>query len=145
MPTQEERLAWNRRVTEDFRANAGVVAEFGGQTLILLHHTGAKSGTAYVSPLVTVAKPDGGWLIAASNGGRDTHPGWYHNLLANPETVIEAPGEDAVRTVKVVARFAGGAERDRLFNELIAVEAGFGEYQKGISRRIPVVVLEPVD
>jgi deazaflavin-dependent oxidoreductase (nitroreductase family) len=145
MPTQEERLAWNRQVTEEFRANAGSVEQFGGKTLVLLHHTGAKTGAAYVSPLAAVPQPDGGWVIVASNGGRDTHPAWFHNLQANPNTVIEAPGEDAVRTVKVVARVADDAERDRLFDEAVAVTPAFGEYQKGTSRRIPVVVLEPAD
>lgn len=144
MSSNGERLAWNQQIIDEFRANAGSVAQFGGKSLVLLHHTGAKSGTAYVSPLAALPQPDGGWVIAASNGGRDTHPSWFHNLQANPATEIEVPGDDEVRTVKVTARVADDAERDRLFDEVVAAMPGFGDYQKGTRRRIPVVVLEPV-
>ncbi|NUR59027.1 MAG: nitroreductase family deazaflavin-dependent oxidoreductase [Catenulispora sp.] len=143
MSSNAERLSWNEQIIEEFRANAGSVAQFGGKGLVLLHHTGAKSGTAYVSPLAAIPQPDGGWVIVASNGGRDTHPAWFHNLRANPATEIEAPGDDAVRTVKVHARVPDDAERDRLFAEVVKVAPGFGEYQQNTKRRIPVVVLEP--
>jgi deazaflavin-dependent oxidoreductase (nitroreductase family) len=143
MSSIDERRSWNEQIIDEFRANAGSVAQFGGKALVLLHHTGAKSGTAYVSPLAAVPQPGGGWVIVASNGGRDTHPAWFHNLRANPATVIEAPGEDAVRTFKVTARVPEDAERDRLFAEVVKVAPGFGDYQKNTSRRIPVVVLEP--
>ena len=38
-------------------------------------------------------------MIVASKGGADTHPGWYRNLLANPQAMIEVDDE----TVPVVA------------------------------------------
>ena len=82
-------------------------------------------------------------MIVASNAGRDNHPAWFHNLQANPETVIETPGDDEVQTVKVKARVAGDTERDALYAEVVAKAPQFGEYQKGTSRRIPIVVLEP--
>lgn len=143
MSSNEERRGWNEQIIEEFRANAGSVAQFGGKSLVLLHHTGAKTGNSYVSPLAAIPQPGGGWVIMASNGGRDTHPAWFHNLRANPETVIEAPGDDEVRTVKVSARIPDDAERDRLFAEVVEVAPGFGEYQQKTKRRIPVVVLEP--
>lgn len=141
--SNEERNAWNLKIIEEFRANAGSVEQFGGKALVLLHHTGAKSGASYVSPLAGFATPEGGWLIVASNAGRDNHPAWYYNLLAYPETTVEVPGDDAVRTVKVVARVAGDEERDELYAGVVAKAPQFGEYQKGTSRRIPIVVLEP--
>jgi deazaflavin-dependent oxidoreductase (nitroreductase family) len=142
--SNEERLSWNQQIIEEFRANAGSVAQFGGKGLVLLHHTGGKSGTQYVSPLAGMPRAEGGWVIIASNAGRDHHPAWYHNLQAHPETVIEVPGDDEVRTVKVAARVAGDEERDRLFADVVARAPQFGEYQKGTTRLIPVVVLEPV-
>ena len=40
---------FNGKVIEEFRANDGKVGGwFEGQTLLLLHHTGAKSGTERV-------------------------------------------------------------------------------------------------
>ena len=144
MSDVNERQAWNEKIIEEFRANAGVVAEFGGAYLLLLHHTGAKSGTSYVSPLAAFPQPGGSWTIVASNGGRDQHPGWFHNLRARPETVAEVPGDGDVRTVKVSARVAGEGERDALYADVVARAPQFGEYQKGTSRRIPIVVLDPI-
>ena len=43
---------YNRAIIEEFRANEGRVGgNFEGRTLLLLHHTGAKSGNAYINPL----------------------------------------------------------------------------------------------
>lgn len=142
--SNEQRRSWNEEIIAEFRANAGSVQQFGGKGLVLLHHTGAKSGTAYVSPLAGIPRPEGGWLIVASNGGRDTNPAWFHNLQAHPETQIEAPGDTDVRTVKVHARIAADDERDDFYAQVLAAAPQFGEYQKGTSRRIPIVVLEPV-
>jgi hypothetical protein len=41
-----------------------------------------------------------------------TLPDWYHNLVANPETIIEIGTEKFPGR----ARFAEGEERERLFN-----------------------------
>ena len=141
--SNEDRLSWNQQIIDEFRANAGSVEQFGGKSLVLLHHTGAKSGTPYVSPLAGFPRAEGGWVIVASNAGRDNHPAWYHNLQASPETVLEVPGDDDVRTVKVSARVADDAERDRLFADVVAKAPQVAEYQKGTSRRLPVVMLEP--
>ena len=141
--SNEERLSWNEQIIKEFRANAGRVEQFGGKGLVLLHHTGAKSGTSYVSPLAGIAQAGGSWVIVASNGGRDHHPAWYYNIQAQPETAIEVPGDDEVRTLKVSARIAGDEERDELYAGVAAKAPQFDEYQKGTSRRIPIVVLEP--
>ena len=50
---------------------------------LLLEHTGRKSGKTFVSPLVFIN--DGqDVIVVASKGGSDTHPQWYHNLVADP-------------------------------------------------------------
>jgi deazaflavin-dependent oxidoreductase (nitroreductase family) len=72
--------------------------------LLVILHTGAKSGVTRVNPVAYM--PDGGrYLIWAANGGASTNPGWYHNLRAYPETTIEV-GSD---TNGVVA----GSDRHR--------------------------------
>ena len=44
---------FNAKVIEEFRANGGKVGgPFEGAPLLLLHHTGAKSGTERVNPLM---------------------------------------------------------------------------------------------
>jgi deazaflavin-dependent oxidoreductase (nitroreductase family) len=133
---------FNTAIIEEFRANGGKVGGgFAGAPMILVHHTGAKSGIERVSPLVY--QPDGDrFVIFASKGGAPTHPHWYRNLLANPKTTVEV-GTDVV---EVVAYEAEGDERERLWTKQKELMPGFAEYEqktKG-TREIPVIVLEPV-
>jgi deazaflavin-dependent oxidoreductase (nitroreductase family) len=130
---------FNAAVIADFRANDGRVGgRFEGNTLLLLHHRGAKSGREYVNPLVYL--PDGdGYVIFASKAGAPNHPGWYHNIVADPNVTIEVPGE----TLEATASVAQGAERDRLYGRQVAIMPHFADYQAGIERVIPVVVLTP--
>lgn len=129
---------FNAAIIEEFRANGGKVGGgFEGAPMLLLHHTGAKSGTVRVTPLVYL--PDGdNWVIFASKAGAPTNPDWFHNLKANPETEIEVGAE----TVPVRVRIAEGEERDGLFNEQKARMPGFAEYEARAGRVIPVLVLE---
>jgi deazaflavin-dependent oxidoreductase (nitroreductase family) len=129
---------WNRTIIEEFRANAGKVGgQFQGAPMVLLHHTGAKSGTERVNPLVYLADGDR-VVVFASKAGAPTNPDWYHNLVAHPRTTIEL-GDD---TIEVVARIAEGEERKRLFDEQKQRMPGFAEYEERANREIPVVVLE---
>jgi deazaflavin-dependent oxidoreductase (nitroreductase family) len=130
---------FNAAVIADFRANDGRVGgRFEGNTLLLLHHRGAKSGREYVNPLVYL--PDGDrYVIFASKAGAPNHPGWYHNIVADPNVTIEVPGE----TLEATASVAQGAERDRLYGRQVAIMPHFADYQAGIERVIPVVVLTP--
>ena len=84
---------------------------------------------------------DGRWAVFASAGGAPHHPAWYHNLVANPDAVVEVGTE----RIEVRAVVAEGAERDRLFAVQVGLYPGFGEYQEKTSRVIPVVVLERKD
>jgi deazaflavin-dependent oxidoreductase (nitroreductase family) len=137
----EEQQARNLPVVEEFRANGGVVGgPLEGVPVLLLHHVGAKSGATYVAPLAYI--PDGrNWVIVAANGGRPQNPGWYHNLVANPETVIEV----GAATRRVKARVAVGAEHDQLTQRLLNETKYFGSFAALTDRRIPVFVLEPQD
>lgn len=80
---------FNGRIIEEFRANAGKVdGRFAGIPLLLLHHTGAKSGRERINPVAY--RRDGDRLVIfASKGGAPTHPDWYHNLVANPAATVE--------------------------------------------------------
>ena len=137
-----ERDDWNRKIIEEFRANQGKVGGmFEGLPILLVHHTGAKTGTERVNP-VAYQKVDSGWAIFASKGGHPQHPDWYRNLMANPKASIEV-GTDRY---DVVAREATGEERERIWTTQKERVPSFAEYEektKGI-RDIPVIVLEPV-
>lgn len=130
--------AMNRPVIAEFRETGGKAGGvFEGKPLVLVHHTGAKSGKERIAPLVPLLD-DGRIYIFASKGGADTNPDWYHNLVANPATTIEF-GSD---TFPVTARLLSGDERDTVYAKQVAVEPQFGEYQNKTTRVIPVFELQ---
>jgi deazaflavin-dependent oxidoreductase (nitroreductase family) len=130
---------WNQRVIDEFRANGGRVAQFEGRPLLLLHHTGAKTGAARVNPLVYQAIGES-FAVFGSKAGAPTNPDWYHNLRANPDATVELGDE----TIPVRARVAEGEERDRVWERQKRDNPNFAEYELKTSRPIPVVILERV-
>ncbi|HUG62388.1 MAG TPA: nitroreductase family deazaflavin-dependent oxidoreductase [Methylomirabilota bacterium] len=132
---------FNQLLIEEFRANDGkVTGVFADRPLLILTTTGAKSGQPREAPLVYTTDGDR-LVVIASKGGAPTNPDWFHNLVANPLTTVELPGE----TFAARASVPEGAERDRLFDAQAAEMPGFADYQRNTSRRIPVVVLERVE
>jgi deazaflavin-dependent oxidoreductase (nitroreductase family) len=129
---------WNARVIDEFRANGGKVEAFPANNLVLLHHTGAKSGQQRVSP-VAYQLVDGGYAIFASKAGAPDNPAWYYNLIAHPQATIEI-GTD---TVPVTARVASPEEREPIWARQKQDQPGFAEYEQKTTRQIPVVILEP--
>ena len=129
----------NRGVVDEFRASGGEVAGFEGQPLLLLHTTGAKSGTRYVNPVAYLAVGDD-FAVFGSRGGSPVNPGWYHNLLAHPDTVVEVGTE----SIPVRARVAEGEERERIWEAQKRANANFAAYEEKTTRSIPVVILERV-
>jgi len=134
-----ERDDWNRKIIEEFRANAGKVGKpFENVPILLLHHRGAKTGTERINPLAYRRDGDG-YVIFASKAGAPTNPDWFHNVQANPDVEIEVGTE----TVKARARVAAGDERERLWEIQKKEFPGFADYEAKTERQIPVVVLEP--
>ncbi|MFF2523397.1 nitroreductase/quinone reductase family protein [Streptomyces liangshanensis] len=132
MPT-----SFNQRIIDEFRAGGGKVGgPFEGGDLLLLTTTGARSGAEHTVPLGYVR--DGAHLlVVASAGGAPRHPAWYHNLLARPLVRVEAGTEEfAARAVP-----AEGADRDRLFAQVVRTAPGYADYQSRTARILPVVVL----
>jgi len=130
---------WNTKIIEEFRANGGAVGgQFAGAPLLLLHTVGARSGQRRVNP-VMYQKVDRGYAVFASKAGAPVSPGWYHNLLAQPQVTAEI----GTQTVELVARVAGGDERDRIWAAQKAAYPGFADYERKTTRQIPVIVLEP--
>jgi deazaflavin-dependent oxidoreductase (nitroreductase family) len=130
----------NRQVIEEFRANGGKVGgQFAGAPMVLLTTKGAKSGKAYVNPLVFSRDGDK-YVIIASFAGGPKNPSWFHNLVAHPTPTVEIGGE----RFQAKATFPSGAERERLFNQQASQMPIFNEYRKKTTRQIPVVILERV-
>jgi F420H(2)-dependent quinone reductase len=70
--------------------------------IALIDHTGAKTGTKRTSPLIYHEHRDA-IVVAGTKAGQPSHPAWFHNLMANPDTTIQIGPE--VREVR--ARLAG--------------------------------------
>lgn len=128
---------FNAKVIAEFRANSGVVGgPFEGASMILVTHTGARSGARRTQPLVRVDIDDDRYVIASA-AGADKHPAWFHNIVANPQITVEVGDETYEATASVVDR----ETRDRVYAAAVERMAGFGDYEKKTDRVIPVVSL----
>jgi F420H(2)-dependent quinone reductase len=107
--------------------------------ILLVDHTGAKSGVKRTSPLMYHEDGDA-IAVVASKAGQPTHPAWFHNLEANPDTTIQIGPE--IREIR--ARVATDEERDRLWPKFVASFPGYDFYQTHAkARKIPIVILDP--
>jgi deazaflavin-dependent oxidoreductase (nitroreductase family) len=130
---------FNAQIIEEFRAHGGKVGgPFEGAPMVLLTTVGAKSGAQRTTPLVYL--PDGERVVVfASKAGAPTNPAWFHNLVANPNVIVEVGDQRYGATATVV----DGDERDRLYAEQVERMPGFADYAvKAGNRVIPVVALD---
>jgi deazaflavin-dependent oxidoreductase (nitroreductase family) len=130
---------FNETIINEFRANGGHVETAGfGDSLVLLHTVGARSGEERVNPLMAIAEDDG-WLVVASAGGAPRHPAWFHNLIANPAARVELGSGEIV---DVVATSLDGSDYDAAWAAFTARSRAFESYrQRAGDREIPVVRL----
>lgn len=110
----------------------------GGAPTLVLTTTGRKTGRERKFALI-YQKIRGSYVIVASKGGADQHPGWYFNLRDNPEVGVQVGSE----WFTAHARTASTSERAELWPTMAAVWPAYDEYQRATDREIPVVVLEP--
>jgi deazaflavin-dependent oxidoreductase (nitroreductase family) len=136
VPSDEEFLAYNQGVIDEFRANNGVVSQ-PPFPVLLLTTTGARTGRRTTVPLGFSVDDDGRVFVVASKAGGPRHPAWFHNLRANTSVTVEL-GEGSFQAQAVVTT---GEERDRLYRR---VTGEGNEYEKNTDRVFPVVVLAGV-
>ena len=111
-----------------------------GLPVIIVTHTGNKTGAIRKTPLMRVKDGDR-YVLVGSVGGAPTHPVWVYNLRANP--VVELRDLTAVQTMRV-REVTDEPERARLWKLAVAAFPPYDEYQVRTTRRIPVFVAEPV-
>jgi deazaflavin-dependent oxidoreductase (nitroreductase family) len=109
-----------------------------GLPVIIVTHTGNKTGAIRKTPLMRV-KDGNSYVLVGSQGGAPTDPAWVHNLRANPD--VEIRDETVVRPMRV-REVEDEAERSRLWQLAIAAYPPYAEYQERTARRIPVFVAE---
>jgi proline iminopeptidase len=108
-----------------------------GSKILLLTTKGRKSGDPRTIPLIYEQDGDR-YVIVASKGGAPAHPGWYRNLVKDPN--VELQVRDEVFPAR--ARTAEGEERERLWELVNQQWPDYDTYQTKTEREIPVVVLE---
>ena len=114
--------------------------KMGKAPVLLLTTTGRKTGKQRTLPLIYIM--DGSaYVITASAGGADKHPGWFFNLRSHPQATIQVKEKH----IPVTAEIAGPEKKPELWARLVEVAPNFAGYQKRTSREIPMVILHPVE
>jgi deazaflavin-dependent oxidoreductase (nitroreductase family) len=137
---------WVADQVAEYEASGGTQANTlrdSGIPIIVVTCVGHKSGKVRKVPLMRVEK-DGEYAIIASKGGRPEHPGWYHNLLADPNVQIQ----DGPSPEEFVVRELSGDERAGWYVRGEAVYPPYTDYAVSAGehgREIPVFVATPVD
>ncbi len=123
-----------------YRRSAGRIGgKIGKAPVLLLTTTGRHSGKSRTHPLLFIHDGDG-YVVAASNGGQDHAPGWYHNVATNPLGWVEVDG----RTQQVRAEILAPERSTQLWPQFDAMYKGYSKYREKTARSFPLVRLGPV-
>jgi deazaflavin-dependent oxidoreductase (nitroreductase family) len=133
--------SFNDNVIETFRSNNGVVGPpWEGKTLVLLHHTGRRTGKEFVTPLVAAPAGDA-YVICASMGGAPADPQWVTNLEA-----ADGPATIELGAATVTADYQVVRPGDDSWEELYGIWRDYwpaaSDYEKKTDRKFPVVRLQ---
>jgi deazaflavin-dependent oxidoreductase (nitroreductase family) len=82
---------------------------------------------------------DGEYAIVGSKGGAPAHPGWYHNLVADPNVMVQ----DGPEPFDAVVRLVSGEERAQWWERAVELFSPYAEYAEKTDREIPVFVASP--
>jgi deazaflavin-dependent oxidoreductase (nitroreductase family) len=136
--TDAEELFGDEHVRR-YRETGGQVGHIWrlGSKILLLTTQGRVTGEPTTAPLI-YEEADGNFVVVASKGGAPKHPGWYRNLVKQPQVEVQMLDE----VFPAHARTATGEERQRLWELAACQWPPYDEYQTRTEREIPVVVLE---
>jgi deazaflavin-dependent oxidoreductase (nitroreductase family) len=105
---------------------------------LVLTTTGRKSGQPRRTPLATLPVDDD-FLVVGSNFGKEHHPAWTANLLAEPEATVSYKG----RTIPVVARLLDADEKQEVWPKLLRIWPTYDRYVERSGRDLRVFRLHP--
>jgi deazaflavin-dependent oxidoreductase (nitroreductase family) len=122
------------------KSNGKLMTKFpGGYPICMVGMTGRKSGQRREVALIHLPHGENK-LLVASQGGLDSDPVWFKNIMANPRVDIMVAG-----VTKNYAVYQADADEKRaLWPHLLSLYPGFDEYQARTDRDIPVLVCKPV-
>src|SRR5262252_3893868 len=112
----------------------GTMLRDTGLPVIIVTHTGNKTGAIRKTPLMRV-KDGANYVLVGSMGGAPTNPVWVYNLRANPN--VEIRDLAAVQPMRA-REVANEAERARLWDLAVSAFPPYEEYQAKTTRVIPV-------
>ena len=110
-----------------------------GLPVIIVTHTGNKTGAIRKTPLMRV-KDGSSYVLVGSVGGAPQNPVWVNNLRATSD--IELRDHTVVQRMRV-REVTDDKERARLWKLAVAAFPPYEEYQAKTTRKIPVFVAEP--
>lgn len=133
---------WVREQVELYEGSGGAegtTLRDTGLPVIIVTHTGNKTGAVRKTPLMRVKDGDN-YILIGSVGGAPTHPVWVYNLRANP--AVEIRDLTVVQPMRV-REVTDKGERARLWKLAVAAFPPYEEYQTRTARQIPVFLAEP--
>lgn len=110
-----------------------------GAPCLVLTTKGRKTGKERKFALI-YQQHDGAYVVVASKGGAPENPGWYRNLVADPQVEVQVKADKFAAR----ARTANDEERAVLWPKMAKVWPDYDNYQRKTDRQIPVVILERV-
>lgn len=108
-----------------------------GLPVLILITKGKKTGLLRTKALMYLPYGNN-FVVIASNLGKENHPGWWINLMAQPNASAQIAGLQYT----VHAREAQGEERENLWQALSEKSSDYEQYRSWAKRRIPIVILE---
>jgi deazaflavin-dependent oxidoreductase (nitroreductase family) len=105
---------------------------------LVLTTTGAKTGLQRTTPLATKPEDDR-WYVVGSNFGRDNHPAWTANLIANPDVQISFKAKD----IPVHATLLSDEEKAELWPRLVKFWPNYDVYTERSGRNLRIFRLDP--
>jgi len=133
---------WVREQVELYERSGGTqgtTLRDTGLPVIIVTHTGNKTGAVRKTPLMRV-KDGANYVLVGSQGGAPRHPVWVHNLRANPK--VDIRDLTVVQSMQV-REVTDAQERARLWKLAVAAYPPYEDYQTKTTRKIPVFVAEP--
>lgn len=111
-----------------------------GAPVLLLTVAGRRTGRPHTVP-VRCYQHAGDYVVVGSNSGRRYEPQWMLNLRSAERARVRVRSEE----FDVQVRVAGGAERTRLWHDVVLPQnPTAAKYERRSGRTLPIAVLTPL-
>src|SRR5262249_42884737 len=135
--------AWVREQVERYEGSGGkegTTLRNTGMPVVIVTHTGRKTGAIRKTPLMRVVTDDGKYVLVASRGGAPKNPAWYYSLREQPDVTIR----DHQQVFRArIHEVLDPSERARAWDAAVQAYPPYAEYQQRTTRQIPMFVAEP--